>query len=340
MAAEFGFDRTAFTSVDTAAEDRDFLLRWLAEGNAADMARWLARDPERRADPRTFLPGALSVISLGVSYFTNPAPPPTAGGRPLPAGRVARYAWGEDYHDVLLGRVDSFGRALAREIPGLAARPAVDAGPLLERAFARRGGAGFVGKNTNLIFGSCGSWFFLTELVVNIPLPEGPPAPQGCGECAACRTACPTGALDVPFCLDARRCAAYHTVENRGSIPEALRPRMGSRLFGCDDCQEGCPFNARPLESRWPEFSAGRGAGPWVLLEDVLAIRAEAEFKARFGRTPLARAKRQGLVRNACVVARNIGAADELRGLLIECRDEDESPVVREHAAWALGEVK
>jgi epoxyqueuosine reductase len=299
------------------------------------MGRWLARDPHRRADPRAFLPEALTVVSLGVGYFGGPVPPPPS----VPAGRVARYAWGEDYHDVLMRRLEAFQRALSDEMPGLIARSAVDASPLLERAFARRGGLGFVGKNTNLIIPGAGSWFFLTEMLINAPLPEDAPVRQGCGSCARCGTACPTGALDVPFQLDARKCVAYHTIENRGDIPEGLRPGVGSWVFGCDDCQDPCPFNARPLSSRWPEFSPERGAGAWVPLADLLSMRTNEAFRERFSGTPLMRAKRAGLVRNACVVARNTGVVEELKPLLIACRDRDESPVVRSHAAWALSSV-
>jgi epoxyqueuosine reductase len=206
----------------------------------------------------------------------------------------------------------------------------------MEKAFARRAGLGFMGKNTNLINPGAGSWLFLTELVVNAAVPDDPPAPQGCGGCTSCQTSCPTGALDTPYVLDARLCVSYHTIENRGAIPPALRPGLGAWIFGCDDCQEVCPFNARPLESRWPEFSPERGAGAWLSLAEVLSLREDAAFQARFAGTPLLRAKRAGLVRNACVAARNRGAVDELRGLLEECRDADASPVVREHAAWAL----
>jgi epoxyqueuosine reductase len=332
LAREMGFDRAAFSGVDVPAADRDFLVDWLQEGKAADMSRWLAREPERRADPAAFLPGALSVISLGVSYFRGPVPP-----RPsFPAGRVARYAWGEDYHEVIGRRVEAFRSALADLAPGLAARPAVDAQPLLERAFARRSGVGFGGKNTNVIAPGVGSYIFLTELVVNLPLPPDAPVPQGCGGCTECRSACPTGALDRDYQLDARLCVSYHTIENRGSIPADLRPGLGSWLFGCDDCQEVCPFNARAKEASWPEFAPDRGAGAWLSLEEILSLRSNAEFKRRFAGTPLLRAKRAGLVRNACVVARNAGAAGELRRALAECRDHDESPVVREHAGWAL----
>jgi epoxyqueuosine reductase len=217
IARSLGFDLVSFTNVDVPESDRDFFLEWCRRGNAADMA-WLTRDPARRAEPRTLLSGALGVITLGVSYFQGPLPPPP--GRP--AGRVARYAWGEDYHDVLERRLDALQAELAKLFGGdFHARRAVDAQPLLERAFARRAGLGFAGKNTNLIAPRAGSWIFLTELIVNVDLPADPPVAQGCGECRECQTACPTDALAVPFQLNARECIAYHTIENRGWIPAA-----------------------------------------------------------------------------------------------------------------------
>jgi epoxyqueuosine reductase len=331
LAREHGFDRVSFTNADVLTGDLDFFRDWLAGGNAAEMDRWLARDPARRGTPGAFLPGALGVVSLGISYWGGAAPP--APGAPY--GRVARYAWGLDYHVAIERRARSLAAAFAAEVPGLSARPAVDAQPLLERAFARRSGLGFVGKNTNLIVPGAGSWFFLAELVVSVPLPEDPPVRQGCGGCTSCKTACPTDALSRDFSLDARRCVSYHTIENRGSIPPEFRPGLGDWLFGCDDCQEACPFNARPFEALWPEFSPSAGAGAWLSLAEVLSLRTPEAFNRRFAGTPLLRAKRGGLVRNACVVARNRGAVEELRELLRE-RLEDENEAVREAAGWAL----
>jgi epoxyqueuosine reductase len=358
LARSLGFDLAAFASIDIPEEDRDFFLRWCAEGKAAGMG-WLSREPARRAEPRTLLSEALGIITLGVSYFQGPVPPAPAS----PSGRVARYAWGEDYHDVILLRLAEFESRLRDFFPDLKARPAIDAQPLLERAFARRAGLGFAGKNTNLIAPRAGSWIFLTELVANLELPpDGPvsgssgpgnPArvpsgapgvrllgarrPQGCGSCVQCQTQCPTGALDTPYALDSRLCISYHTIENRGWIPRELRPKMGNWLFGCDECQEVCPFNARAKETLWPEFRADRGAGPWVSLAEVLDLGTEEAFKERFKGTALLRARRAGLVRNACVVAANVGADGRTRSLLEERLDHDPDPLVRGHAAWALG---
>jgi len=333
-ARELGFDLAAYASVEIPAADRDFFLDWCGRGLAAGMG-WLARDPARRADPTAFLPGALGVVTLGVRYYQGPVPPPPAE----PSGRVARYAWGRDYHEVISARVEALAARLKDEWgPGLRVRGGLDAQPILERAFARRAGLGFAGKNTNIIAPRMGSWIFLAELVVNRALPADAPVAQGCGQCVQCQRHCPTGALDTAHQLDARLCIAYHTIENRGWIPRDLRPRLGHWLFGCDDCQDVCPFNARAQETRWPEFRAENGAGPWVGLRSILSSRSPEAFKARFRGTPLLRAKRAGLLRNAAVVAANTGAVD-LAPDLERCLVEDADPLVRGHAAWALGRL-
>lgn len=332
-AAGIGFDAVAFTAASPADADGAFLADWCGAGKAAGMG-WLGRDPARRARPTSLLPEARTLITLGVSYYEEEPAPPPAG----PAGRVARYAWGEDYHAVIERRLEELRDRLRLAFgPGVISRPAVDIQPLLERAFARRAGLGFVGKNTNLIRPGGGSFLFLADLLVNLELPPEGAVPQGCGACRRCQDACPTGALDTPFELDARLCVAYHTIENRGAIPRDLRPRMGRWVFGCDDCQDVCPFNARAAAQRWPEFSSRRGPGPWLRLEDLLALESDESFRVRFRGTSILRAKRAGLVRNACVATANGGHAERLADLLDERLRRDADPVVREHAAWALG---
>ncbi|MBL0059632.1 MAG: tRNA epoxyqueuosine(34) reductase QueG [Elusimicrobia bacterium] len=335
LAQDLGFDRVSFTGAESALEDGERLDSWSREGKGAGMA-WLTRDPTRRASPRAFLTEARSVISLAVSYRAGPLPP--APGQAY--GRVARYAWGADYHPVIEARLERFKAALVREFGGVVARPSVDAQPFLERAFARRSGLGFIGKNTNLIIPGVGSVLFLANLVVNLELPSEPAQPQGCGSCAACAERCPTGALDTPFSLDARLCVAYHTIENRGWIPRELRARFGDWVFGCDDCQDVCPFNARPLEARWPEFSSDQGSGPWLGLKDILRLRTPEAFRSRFAGTPLWRAKRAGLVRNACLAAAHREAWESLKDDLLGVLREDPEPMVRGHAAWSLGQSR
>lgn len=333
IAVELGFDRVAFTGPEEAAEDGKRLASWSEEGKAAGM-NWLIRDPARRAAPRAYLAEARSVVTLAVSYRVGDLPPAPGAAY----GRVARYAWGLDYHAVVEARLDLFKEKLRQEFGDIIARPSVDAQPFLERAFARRAGLGAVGKNTNLIVPGGGSYVFLANLVVNLELPSDPILPQICGTCVQCVSRCPTKALKTYFSLDARLCIAYHTIENRGEIPRELRRQFGDWVFGCDECQELCPFNARPLESRWPEFSPSRGPGAWVSLAEILRLRTPEAFKIRFAGTSLLRAKRTGLLRNACLAAVHRNATDLLREELIEALRSDPEPVVRLHAAWALGQ--
>jgi epoxyqueuosine reductase len=222
---------------------------------------------------------------------------------------------------------------------------AVDSKPLLERALARSASLGFTGKNTLLIVPRSArfhmrSWIFLSEVLLDIPY-EGDPGPDildGCGSCTKCLTACPTGAFEGPYRLRADSCISYLTIENKGGIPFEFREKLGDWIFGCDICQDVCPFNARAFETRWPEFSADRGAGPWMSLSEILAIPDQSSFKAQWGQTPLARAKRKGLVRNACVAAGN--SKDESLLPFLDALLSDEESLVRGHALWALSKIR
>lgn len=343
IASELGFDHVSAVPPRVPLLDQQAYDNWCDDGSAADMG-YMVRNAERRRSPDTLFPGIGSVLCVGVSYFQGPLP-----SKPGPGfGRVARYAWGEDYHDAIRTRLRALAARIEPMVPGSAAlSPAVDTKPVLERALARSAGLGFTGKNTLLIASHrgaerfhIGSFLFLAELFLTARLsddvsPEA--APGGCGGCTRCLTACPTGAFKDAFHLDAGRCIAYLTIENRGWIDRGLRPLMGDWLFGCDVCQDVCPFNARAQETRWPEFSAARGAGPWIALADILAMGDAPAFRARFGATPLSRPKRAGLVRNACVVAGN--SSDEGLIPLLRQRLDDDEPVVRGHAAWALSRL-
>lgn len=332
-AARFGFALVGVTSADVLAQDLLHLERWTTAGHHAGMG-WMARNPPERADPRTLLSSVRSVLTFAVPHAREAPPRP-----PRASGRVARYAWGVDYHDVMIHRL----RELAAALPGvlgvpLRAKVAVDHSPLLERAMAARAGLGFFGKNTCLLLPRRGSWFLLGEILVDVELPNTPPSPvEGCGTCVRCLPACPTDAFPAPFVLDARRCISYLTIELRGSIPRDLRERLGDWVFGCDVCQEVCPFNRFDAEEAWPELGAEGGVGAYVDLEQVLAIRHDAAFQRAFARTPLLRPGRTGLLRNAAIVAANQGATaciPSLRRLL-----QDGDPVLREHALWALGRL-
>lgn len=320
----------------------DDFRAWLAAGHQADM-QWLDRSVEKRADPTLVLPGAKSVIMLGVNYWSE-ALAKRPGG---PAW--ARYAMYSDYHDTIRPALARAGQVL-EELCGLTPadyRYYVDTGPVLERGWAARAGLGFTGKNAMLISRRFGNWLFLAailttaELVADEPVRQrpAPPAAGGesaigrlCGKCTRCLDACPTDAFAAPGVVNARRCVSYQTIENRGIIPRELRAGIGARIYGCDTCLEVCPWNRFAQEGRRMLLSARFDLAALTLLE-ILTLTPE-RFAEVFRRTPIKRLKRTGLLRNACVVAANTKAYDcteALMGLAII-----EAPVVRAHAVWAL----
>jgi epoxyqueuosine reductase len=331
-AQELGFAVVGIASVGALADDDEAFRRWREAGFAADMT-YMTRRTELHAHPKTLVPEALSLLTLAINYYAE-APPFQHQNR---FGRVARYAWGLDYHDVVKARL----LALAAEIERLAgrklqARCFVDAVPLLERAVAASAGVGFFGKNTNLLQPQSGSWFFLSEILVDLDLPaDGRQVKISCGSCQRCLDACPTNAFAGAYQLDSRRCISYLTIENRGAIPMDLREGLGEWIFGCDICQEVCPFNRFAEDTRWPELQMNAGAGQRLALTELLAVSSDAEFRARFKGTPLTRPKRRGLLRNAAVVARNIECAAAVP-VLIERITTDPEPLIRSHALWAL----
>ncbi len=302
---------------------------WLDRGYAGEMA-YLARPDAvaRRADPRRILPEARSLIVVGASYAGPPRPPL------LPLhGRVSRYAWGEeDYHRWLLRRMNHLLKSVAAITGPFPNRAYVDTGPLLERAWAREAGLGWFGKHSGLIHPRLGSFLFLGVALVGVALPPTPtPAHPSCGSCTRCLDSCPTGAITAPGVVDARRCLAYLTIEHRGAIPEALRPHLGDRVFGCDLCQEVCPWNRKVLEQRSTDPLPAHAT---LYLPELLALDAAA-FRARYRRTPIWRATPEGLARNAAVVLGNLGdRAGE--PFLAHAAREHPSEMVREHARWAL----
>ena len=313
---------------------------WLADGHHGEMA-WLADDDHRlpRADPRWLLPGARSVIAVALAH--DPGVVPVERLR-RPGGQVARYARGADYHAVMKDALRELAARIERHAGHpVAARSCVDTAPVLERDVAARAGLGFVGKNTLLIAPGLGSYLLLGELLVDLelePSAEAPP-PQRCGECRACLDACPTGAFVGPFELDARRCISYLTIEQRGPIPRALRPLIGTRVFGCDVCQEVCPFNAA-APARVEPAAALRSAGPERDQLDLVAVLGlgSAQMRRLVRRTALRRVGRNELLRNVCVALGNAGdpAAVPALGRALA---GDRGPLVRAHAAWALGRL-
>jgi epoxyqueuosine reductase len=334
-AQELGFTVVGIASVEALAEDDEAFRSWREAGFAADMS-YMTRRTELHAHPKTLVPQALSVLTLAINYYAE-APPFQHQNR---YGRVARYAWGLDYHDVVKVRL----LALAAEIERLAgrklqARCFVDAVPLLERAVAASAGLGFFGKNTNLLQPQSGSWFFLSEILVDLDLPADKRQVKiSCGSCQRCLDACPTKAFAGAYQLDSRRCISYLTIENRGAIPQDLRAGLGEWLFGCDICQEVCPFNRFAEATRWPELQVSAGAGQRLELAELLAVSSDAEFRARFKGTPLTRPKRRGLLRNAAVVARNVECTAAVP-VLIERVTADPEPLIRSHGLWALAHL-
>ena len=336
VALALGFDLVGVARAEPGAH-ASFLHEWLARGYGGEMA-YLARNAVRRADPREVLPGARSVIALGLVYDPGARSEPEAS-----AFRVARYAGGDDYHDVVLDRVRAFEAALAplADAP-VRTRGYVDTGPVLERAFAAGAGLGWIGKNTLLIHPRLGSYLFLGVVLTDLVLEPGAPEPDHCGSCRACLDACPTGAFPEPYVLDATRCLSYTTIELRGSIPEPLRAPQGDWGFGCDVCQEVCPWNQRgrraipadPLGLRArlaPRAEWRAPALAWVL------ELSEAEWRAATRGTALRRTGYRGLLRNALVAAGN--TRDRSLAPLVQRHCEGGDPLLAEHARWALARL-
>jgi epoxyqueuosine reductase len=328
FAREVGFDSCRVTACAPplhAGEFRD----WLRDGAAGEM-NYMERGEEKRCDPQKVLPGARSVIVLAMNYFQGNAAETAAAT----TGRIARYAWGDDYHDVVeakLVKIDMF----LREVGGTQ-KCYVDTGPVLERDHAAQAGIGWHGKSTMLIDEQLGTWFFLAEILTTLELPADPPAQDRCGTCERCITACPTGAITSPHRLDARRCISYLTIEHKTSIPLELRPLIGDRIYGCDDCLDACPWNRFAEASRESAFAARRSTSG-MALRDYLKLN-DAEFRLLFRNSPIKRVKRRGFLRNVCVALGNVGDAQDLPAL--EQAALDSEPLIAEHAAWAIEQIR
>ena len=277
---------------------RERISGLLKEGAAGEM-EYMQRGEEKRCDPQKVLPGARSVIVLALNYFqgveagVSPATSKDAAGTAAPTaatGRIARYAWGDDYHDVIAAKLDKIDNFL-REFGGTQ-KCYVDTGPVLERDYAAQAGIGWHGKSTMLLDEKLGTWFFLAEVLTTLELPADPPARDRCGTCERCITACPTGAITGPHRLDARRCISYLTIELKGSIPLEFRPLIGDRIFGCDDCLDACPWNRFAKASNESAFAA-RASTMDMALRDYLNL-SDAEFRNLFRNSPIKRIKRRG----------------------------------------------
>lgn len=329
LAAELGF---AAAGVAAAVEPTGFskLVEWLDRGFAGEM-HYFDTYRDVYAHPKGLMHDARTVFVLAYPYRTT-APAEAAPGQ----GRIARYAWGGDYHLLLRSKLKILGKRLKERVRGGRCRGVVDTAPLLEREFAQLAGLGWIGKNTLLLAPKAGSWFFLCAMITNLDLPlDGPFESSHCGTCTACLDACPTQAFVEPFVLDARRCISYLTIEHRGPIDPELRSGMGDWVLGCDVCQDVCPWNRMAPATSEPTLQARPGSDPLALAP--LFDLSESQFAARFAETPLLRPGRRGMLRNAAIALGNQRRLEHVAPLEKGLHDED--AVVRGAAAWALGEV-
>ena len=330
LALEAGFD---LAGVADAAAPRElaFFAEWVARGYAGEMA-YLTTQVPRRSGVQAAFPWARSVLSVALQYDTPHPYSTNAADATGERGWLSRYAWGDDYHDVMKAMLDRVLAALRDEAGPFEARAYADTGPVVERAYAAAAGLGAWGKNTCLLHPEHGSWFFLGEVVTDLEMEADAPRPDMCGTCTACLDACPTGALPSPYVLDATRCISYLTIEVKGAIPEERREGIGRHVFGCDICQDVCPWNRRRRHRGGAAFEPRPGALAPDL--DTLASLDDEAFRERFRRSPVKRAKRRGLLRNVAVAIGNSG--EERHRPALERLANDTDSVVREHARWAL----
>ena len=332
-ANELGFELVGVTPAaqsETIARYR----QWIENGYAGKMG-YLERHLPLKADVRQLLTEAKSVISLAMNYYT--LDPPKALAEDPARGQISRYAWGDDYHDVIRQRLSELvGFIKQTAETELKTRVCVDTAPIIEREYAQKAGIGWIGKNTNLIHWRSGSWYFLAEVLINIDL-ESDTAPLrgSCGTCTLCIEACPTDAIIEPNLLDSRLCISYLTIELKESIPKALRPKIGNLIFGCDICQEVCPWNSKAAPTEEPAFQPRDGNLTPKLLS--LIGMTQQEFSRRFKGSPIKRTKRRGFLRNVLVAIGNWGEPRAIPALKDALADDE--PLVRSHAAWALGKI-
>lgn len=307
---------------------------WISRGNHGSMS-FMARHAPLKFHPEELVPGCQSIIFVGINYYQRPPESPD-----VPTGRVARYAWGRDYHKELGKRLIRVARALGERYPGDRFRSWTDATPLSERFYGERAGVGFTGRNTLLINSELGSWFVLGEILSTRRYTPSEAADGRHGACPTncrrCIDVCPTGALYDAHRIDASRCISYLTIEHDGIIPEELRPLMGDWIFGCDLCQEVCPLNVRAQVTDVENFQKPI-AGAHVDLGEIMAIRTDEEFTARFAGSPVMRAKRRGLIRNACIAAANLKEVALIP--VLEKLVEDSDEIIAIHAQWALNQL-
>ena len=337
-ALELGFDDCRFTTAAAPVSAEQF-QNWLAEKQHGEMA-YLERNANKRVEPQQVLAGARSVITLAASYATHDEEQTsrrsTLDDQPA-NGLIARYARFDDYHDILGERLRLLTE-FVNQLGGDGTRSLwyVDTGPLLERDLAQRAGLGFAGKHTNLISRKLGNWIFLAEIITTLELEPDAPEKNHCGKCSRCLSACPTNAITAPFQLDARLCISYLTIELKGAIPVKLRPAIGNRIYGCDDCLAVCPWNKFARAGKLMKSHARND----LEQPDLIGLLSldEKNFKLRFAGSPILRTKRRGLLRNVCVALGNVGDASALP--ILEKSSRDSEPLIAEHAHWAIDQIE
>ncbi len=328
---ELGFQQVGIATIDLA-EDEARLLAWLDQGRQGEMV-YMARHGVKRARPAELVPGTLRVVSARMDYLPEVQSRIRERLADPASAFVSRYALGRDYHKILRNRLQHLAERIAAEIGPFGHRAFVDSAPVLEKALAQKAGLGWIGKHTNLIDTRAGSWFFLGELFVDLPLPPDHPAKNHCGRCRACLDACPTGAILAPYELDARLCISYLTIELKGPIPEPLRPLIGNRVYGCDDCLLACPWNRFARLVQEPDFQPRQGLEASTLI--ALFSWDEAEFLTRAEGSAIRRVGHLRWLRNLAVALGNAPPSSAAIAAL-EARLDHPSALVREHAAWAL----
>jgi epoxyqueuosine reductase len=302
-AAELGIDKIGIAPADALLPEGERLAEWLGRGYHGEMA-WMGREPEKRSDPRLLLPGAKSIIAAAVNYFTPHAHPDSPD-----AGKISRYAWGDDYHDVVKGKLSALLEWIKSEVPGINGKVCVDTVPMMDKAWAVRAGLGWIGKHSNVITQECGSWVFLGEIVLDVELEYGREiVPDHCGSCTRCIDACPTSAITEPYVVDSRRCISYATIELRDEkLPPHIEENLNGWLYGCDICQDVCPWNR--FEKPTVETAFEPRGGETSLSVQKLAAMEHEEYVERFRRSAMKRTKLSGLKRNALAVEKAASSA-------------------------------
>lgn len=334
-ATELGFQQAGI-SAGTLAKDEAHLKRWLKKGRHGSMD-YMAAHGDKRSRPDELVPGTVRIISVRMDYGVDDDETCWSTLADGSRAYVARYALGRDYHKVIRHRLQQLADKITKRVGAFGYRAFVDSAPVLERALARDAGLGWIGKNTCTINTRAGSWFFLGELYTDLPLPLDTPAAEHCGTCRRCIDICPTQAIVAPFELDARKCISYLTIENKGSIPEALRKPIGNRIFGCDDCQLVCPWNKFAERHTVPDFDTRHGLDSASLLE--LFAWTEDAFLKRTEGSAIRRTGHIGWLRNIAVALGNAPHHASIVAAL-DARRDHESEIVREHVAWALAEQR